>query len=73
MADLQRDLAQLLNFHGREQHSNTPDFILARFLLGCLGVFGSAMKARDKWYGIPPEQAAAEFVVAARVPKSLEG
>jgi hypothetical protein len=34
-----------------ENGSNTPDFILARFLLDSLAAFDNAVLARSNWYG----------------------
>lgn len=44
-------LAALLNMHSKENGSDTPDHILAVYLLGCIGVFDAAVNARDKWHG----------------------
>lgn len=41
-----------LNRRSAENESNTPDFILAEYLIGCLKVFDNATKRRDKWYGV---------------------
>lgn len=49
MTQFQRELEKLINFHSEEKGSNTPDFILAKYLIGCLEVFGTAVKARDEW------------------------
>ena len=35
-----------------ESVSNTPDWILAEYLLNCLKSFNFAVNARDKWYGV---------------------
>ena len=51
MSTLREDLAGLLNKHSAENGSNTPDFILASFLMTCLTAFDLASKAREKWYG----------------------
>jgi hypothetical protein len=48
---LEQELAELLNRHSRENASNTPDFILAQFLLGCLGAFEQATQQRETSYG----------------------
>lgn len=48
---LQTDLAAVLNRHCVENWSNTPDFILAGYLVGCLEVFAPAVNARESWYG----------------------
>ena len=48
---LEKEVASLLNRHSRENASNTPDFILAQYLLGCLAVFNQAVQQRETWYG----------------------
>lgn len=48
---LEQELSDLLNRHSVEHHSNTPDFILARYLLACLGVWNTAVQRREAWYG----------------------
>ena len=34
-----------------ELSSNTPDFIIAQYLLGALGAFERAIQQRETWYG----------------------
>ncbi len=48
--DFRKVLGDLLNSHSMEEGSNTPDFILARFLTGCLKSFDEAVSGRDVWY-----------------------
>jgi hypothetical protein len=48
---LERELGKLLNDYTQENASNTPDFILAAFLLHCLAAFNEASRARETWYG----------------------
>lgn len=48
---LMTELAALLNNYCMENGSNSPDFILADYLLGCLKAFDKATKRRDKWHG----------------------
>ena len=55
MTTLEKDLAAVLNAHSRENESDTPDFLLAEYLLGCLAAYEKAARARDKWYGLAPE------------------
>jgi hypothetical protein len=43
-------LEHLINRESMENGSNTPDYILAQFLLGCLKVFDEAVSNRDYWY-----------------------
>jgi hypothetical protein len=51
MTNLQKELESVLNKASRENESNTPDFILAEFMLRCLIAFESASKQREAWYG----------------------
>ena len=45
--DLQLELQALLNKHSRESASNTPDFILAQYLVACLNAFDIAVAKRE--------------------------
>lgn len=47
--ELEKDLVHLLNHRSRENRSDTPDFILAEYLMGCLKVFEMAANQRDFW------------------------
>ena len=47
---LARELQSMLNRHCRENESNTPDFILAEYLMDALKAFEKASNARTKWY-----------------------
>lgn len=47
----QKKLEVLINQYSLENGSNTPDFILARYLDDCLQTFNTALKARNAWYG----------------------
>lgn len=49
--DLQSAIAEALNRFSAENGSNTPDFILAQYLLACLAAFNEASRAREAWYG----------------------
>lgn len=46
-----RRLESLINAHSEENGSDTPDFILAQYMLGCLSTWNDAVKRREKWYG----------------------
>jgi hypothetical protein len=52
-----------------ENGSNTPDFLLAGFLMGCLENWNEYVKAREIWYGRVPTAASA---AAVRSLESLE-
>jgi hypothetical protein len=49
--ELQDELAAVLNKYSAENMSNTPDFILAQYLLDCLAAFNHASIRREAWYG----------------------
>jgi hypothetical protein len=49
---LRQELAAVLNRHSREGRSNTPDLILAQYLIDCLSAFDYATRARDQWYSV---------------------
>lgn len=51
MSTFSSELKSLLNRHSKENGSDTPDFILAKYLEGCLDAWNSAVKDREKWYG----------------------
>lgn len=63
--EFRRELEALINKHSQEQHSGTPDFMLASFLCRVLETFGEAVKDRDRWYGRGPSAAAVDAVFAA--------
>jgi len=47
---LEKEIEKILNKHCAENDSNTPDFILAKYLIGCLEAFNVATKERTAWY-----------------------
>lgn len=49
---LQEQISTLLNEASREQDSDTPDFILAEYLMACLCAFEMGVNRRDGWYGL---------------------
>ena len=53
VSEFRRNLEKLLNRYSKEAGSNTPDFILAGFLIGCLDTYDNAVKQREDWYGRP--------------------
>ena len=48
---LERRLSALLNEYSAENDSDTPDYILAKYLVECLKSYSEAVKARDHWHG----------------------
>lgn len=54
MHDLRTEIQVALNRHSAENGSNTPDFILADFLMSCLSAFDRTTVSREEW-GKPAE------------------
>lgn len=52
----EKELEQLINKYSQEMGSNTPDFLLAKYLIGCLNTFESAVNCRENWYGRSTDQ-----------------
>lgn len=50
-ARFRSDLQDLLNRHSMENGSNTPDYQLADYLIGCLNALDDAINKRASWYG----------------------
>jgi len=48
MNTLRQDITTALNRHSAEQNSNTPDFILAEYLIDCLAAYDRATAARHR-------------------------
>ena len=49
--ELEKELASVLNRVSAENASNTPDFILAQYLMACLVAWNTAVQQRGTWYG----------------------
>jgi hypothetical protein len=50
--EFSRDLAAVVNRYSRENASNTPDFVLAEFMVGCLRAWNETCHRREEWYGV---------------------
>lgn len=48
---LRHEIEHAINRVSGENGSNTPDFILADYLVSCLAAFDRAIHARERWYG----------------------
>jgi uncharacterized protein YejL (UPF0352 family) len=46
---LVKEIAAVLNRHSVENRSNTPDFMLAEFMLGVLNVYENTLRNREQW------------------------
>jgi len=60
------ELTALLNKHSRENKSNTPDFLLARFMLDCLRSWERSTRGRDEWFGVELSPGRVSFVKARK-------
>jgi hypothetical protein len=49
-SQLRTDIEHAINCNSAENGSDTPDFILAEYLLACLEAFDKTVKARSQWY-----------------------
>ncbi len=49
--DFKKELESVINRHSMENFSNTPDFILADYLMDCLDAFCKTANTRERWYG----------------------
>ena len=47
----EKNLRALLNEHCKENDSNTPDFLLARYLMRSLETYNDIVRDRDQWLG----------------------
>ncbi len=50
--DFRKELEELLNKYCRENESNTPDFVLADYLVNCLNAFDKATESRRQYYKV---------------------
>jgi len=46
-----KELEAIINSNSFENRSETPDFILAEYLFGCLKAFENLQVQKNKWYG----------------------
>lgn len=47
--NFERELESLINRYSMENHSNTPDFILAQYIIGCLATYATTIQQREAW------------------------
>jgi hypothetical protein len=45
-----QELEKLINKHGIDNLLNTPDYILANYVIDSLMVYGNATEKRDSWH-----------------------
>lgn len=54
MSEFKKKLEDIINRCSKENGSDTPDFILAEYLIGCLETFDRATRLRTEWYAETP-------------------
>lgn len=67
-----REIAATLNRASLENESNTPDWILATYLLKCLEAFDGAVRQRERWYGRSPNDGPASLAAPASSTEQAE-
>ena len=50
--EFKKDLSALINKHSLENESNTPDFILAAYLVNCLNTYTITKNKVEKWHNL---------------------
>jgi hypothetical protein len=56
---LSKEIAKLINKYSAESLSETPDYILAEYLIDCLAAYNKAVVWKEKWnssYGVPSSE-----------------
>jgi hypothetical protein len=64
--EFERELEQLINKHSMENASNTPDFILADYLMKCLETYNNTIRRRSEWYKPDVKTSVNEIAPAGR-------
>ena len=54
MTDFKKELIHLLNKYSKESDSDTPDYMLAQYIINCLAALTQVTRVRDKWHGFKP-------------------
>jgi len=70
-----RELEKLINKYSMENGSDTPDFILAKYLTDCLQAFDTAISHRGRWFSstrhsIPPSAIPPSAIPPSAIPPS---
>ena len=64
--DLKKEIEHVINRASAENKSNTPDFILAKYLTDCLEAFNEAANRRSQWYEEAPKWPDGEIQIPVR-------
>ena len=55
-SDFEKELKQLINKHSLENESDTPDVLLAEFIMKALQNFNHCVNMRDRWKRSKPKK-----------------
>lgn len=69
-ADLCLTIAGCINVASAENGSDTPDFIIAEYLVDCLEALDAAVRKREKWYGRAPQKVPNELKPTSKGPRT---
>lgn len=58
---LEEEIRSAINRYSAENTSNTPDFILAQYMISCLAAFDQAVQQRETWYGRDARPSSPDF------------
>lgn len=58
---LEDEIRNALNRHSAENGSDTPDFVLAKYLVDAMVAFNAAVGIREKWHGRNKDQVQAPY------------
>ena len=50
MGNFEKELTKIINIYCMENQSDTPDFILAQYLMKCIEIFNETTNKRKEWY-----------------------
>lgn len=50
-SDFYKEIEEAINRHSKENGSNTPDWVLAEYLIRCLFTFDACVDMRERYYG----------------------
>lgn len=65
------ELAEVLNRFSKENESNTPDCVLAKFLINCLNAYSQAIKKKQEALEIIANDKSLSFVVQQIAKRAL--
>ena len=51
VSEFEKELTSLINRFSKENGSNTPDFIMAKYLVNCMEVLNNTVMSRGQWHG----------------------